>query len=195
MAKNNTTNKETTAPQLNGAANENTIAVDNKTGRNSRTGTPCTPAKPKPKNEAKAKARATRRKAKKLTKNGGEIIKIKFGQINVGFYFIEGINLADFITKNKNVKELALLSKDHQKSLLNKVHNAFALTKGRFESIKVGKASAKWSREDNDYRAFVSMQAKLRREAFGQEKQDAYAKDEAKVLASLAERKLAITKK
>ena len=88
-----------------------------------------------------------------------------------------------------------MLSKEHQKDLLNRVHNQFALTTGRFETIKVGKANAKWSREDGDYRAFVSMQGKLRREAFGEEKQNAYAKDEAKTLASLAERKLAITKK
>jgi len=191
MANTNKTNNETTAPQLNGAANENTIAVDNNSGRSNRNGTT---AKPKAKNEAKAKARATRRKAKKLTKNGGELIPIKFGNKKTNFYFIEGINLADFITKNKNVKELALLSKDHQKDVLNRVHNQFALTTGRFESIKVGKATGKWSREDGQYRAFVSMQGKLRREAFDDEKLAALAKDKAKMLAAYAEREASLKK-
>jgi len=193
MANTNTTNKETTAPQLNGAANEKTIAV-NKNSRNNTTGRVCTLAKPKPKNEAKAKARAARRKAKKLTKNGGELIPVKFGNKKTNFYFIEGINLSDFLIKNKDVAGLSTLSKEHQKDLLNRVHNQFALTTGRFESIKVGKANAKWSREDGQYRAFVSLQGKLRREAFDDEKIAALAKDKAKMLAAYAEREASLKK-
>lgn len=181
MATKTITNKEQTAPQLNGAANENTIAVN-------------TNRTPKPINEAKAKARAARRKAKKLTKNNGELVPVKFANKKVNFYFIEGINLADFLVKNKDVAGLSALPKEHQKDLLNRVHNQFALTTGRFETIKVGKANAKWSREDGQYRAFVSMQGKLRREAFGEEKQIALAKDKAKMLAAYAEREASLKK-
>jgi hypothetical protein len=163
-------------------------AIDN--NRNGSSTIALTPSRKKPtkKKTAKAAKRTARRKAKKLSKNNGELVKIKFGKVNTNFFFIEGINLADFVVKNKDVNGLSSLDKEHQKDLLNRVHNAFALSTGRFEAIKVGKANAKWSKEDNGYRAFVSMQGKLRRTAFGEEKKAAFDKDKAKFLQSIAER-------
>ena len=69
-------NKRQTAPQLDGKRNETAINVDN----NNRNGKPAkTPAKPQ---TEKAKARANRRKAKKQTKNQGEIVQVKIGNKN-----------------------------------------------------------------------------------------------------------------
>jgi hypothetical protein len=185
-------NKRQTAPQLDGKRNETAIDLPNRNGKPTTGEDAKAKAKADAKAKAKAKARANRRKAKKVTKNQGEIVQVKIGNKNVGFYFIGGINLTDFITKNKDVKELKLLDKKKQESILNACHNKFALAKGRFETIKVGKESAKWSQKEKKYRAYVSMQGMLRRDAYGEETAQAYAKDEAKTLASLAERKATI---
>ena len=163
-------------------------AIDHNRGGSSNVELTPDRKKPAKKKTAKAAKRTARRKAKKLTKNNGELVKIKFGKVNTNFYFIEGINLADFVVKNKDVHGLSSLDKKHQKDLLNRVHNAFAMSTGRFETIKVGKANAKWDREDGQYRAFVSMQGKLRRTAFDEEKKAAFDKDKEKFLKSITER-------
>jgi predicted polyphosphate/ATP-dependent NAD kinase len=169
---------------------ESPSAVEN--NRNGSSTVELTPDRIKQAKEktAKAKARATRRKAKKQTKSG-ELITIKFNGKKTVFYYSEGLNLADFIAKN-NDHNLAILEKKQQQTVLDMVYNEYVQSGNFVEQYKIGKARAKYNREEGKYRVYASMQALLRRVPTSEEALTAFDKDKAKMLQSIAEREEAL---
>ncbi len=137
-----------------------------------------------------AKRRTARAKAKKAKHSTTELITIKHGGKSVGFVFWEGCNLKDFTAKN--MPTVGQLDREAAQAVLNKVANAYMLTSGRFESVKIGKVSASYDRLSKSYVPNVAMRGRLRRETTKAERSEAFAKDESRFLQSIAERRLAL---
>lgn len=174
---------------MDGRANEaTTVELDN-----NRNGKPTSDekAKAKAKAEKAAKRKAARaakaKRDKKAKGKGFELITVVFNGKKTGFLYCEGLNLKDFTAKNLPL--LGQLTREQGQAVLNKVCNAYMLTTGRFESVKVNGTKGFYDKASDAYRARVAMSAILRREITPTEEKEAFEADETRFLKSIADRR------